>query len=60
LTVSNNNTDDWFHPVAAACGIDGVAIVGLGMPIIINDQVTVTIAQADNDDGVTATIIYEM
>lgn len=59
LTVSNAATDGWFYPLAQADNQAGVDITGMGAPIAIDDYVTVTIAQANNGDGVTATILWD-
>lgn len=59
LTVSNGATDGWRYPQAATVDTAGASISGGYTDIWINDKVTVTMAQANNDDGVTVTIIYE-
>lgn len=59
LTLTNANTSGWFHPMHQADNTAGSAITNQGMPIAIEDRVSVTIAQANNDDGVTVTIVYE-
>lgn len=59
ITVTDANTDGWFHPLHQAQDEDGTDFVGQGVPIIIADRIIVTIAQANNNDGVTATILYE-
>lgn len=51
LTVTNAATDGWFYPDVATVGSD-VA------PVYVNDHLTVTIAGANNGDGVTATIVW--
>jgi hypothetical protein len=58
LTITNAATDGWFYPMAQAQNQAGADITNQGKPIVINDRVKVTIAQANNDDGVTATIVY--
>lgn len=59
LTVANAATDGWFYPMAQAKNQSGTDITGMGLPIAIEDYITVTIAQANNGDGVTATIIWD-
>lgn len=59
LTVSNAATDAWFYPMAQACNQAAATITNQGAPIVVKDYLKVTIAQANNDDGVVATIVYE-
>lgn len=60
LIVSNAATDGWFYPMwQADDGADGSDITNQGTPIVCDDYVKVTIAQANNGDGVVATILYE-
>lgn len=59
LTVANAATDGWFYPMAQADNQAGADITNQGMPIACDDSVTVTIAQANNSDGVTATILWD-
>lgn len=59
LTVSNAATDGWFPVMNQAKNTAGADITGMGSPVAIDDYVTLTIAQANNADGVTATIIYD-
>jgi hypothetical protein len=58
LTASNQATDKWFNPLAQAQGVDGVDI-SPGVPIIVADIIKATISGADNDDGVTVTLVVE-
>lgn len=51
LTVTNANTDGWFYPDQASVNSDVE-------PVYTGDYLSVTIAQADNGDGVTATIVW--
>lgn len=60
LTLSNANTDGWKFPLHQAQDENGDDLVGQGKPIIIADKIKVTIAQADNNDGVTVTILYDV
>ncbi len=59
LTVSNAATDGWFYPMAQAKNQAGTDITGMGELIAVADYVIVTIAQANNADGVTATIVWD-
>lgn len=60
LTVSNAATDAWFYPMnQAVSSADASTITNQGSPVVVNDYVKVTIAQANNSDGVTAVVIYE-
>lgn len=51
LTVTNAATDGWFYPDVTTVNSD-VA------PVFVNDHLTVTIAGANDGDGVTATIVW--
>lgn len=59
LTVSNAATNGWFYPMAQADNQAGADITNQGTPIPMDDYVQVTIAQANDADGVTATIIWD-
>lgn len=59
LTVTDANTSGWFHPLAAGVNQAGTAITNSGRPIKVSDTLRVTIAQANNGDGVTATIVFD-
>lgn len=59
LTITNAATDDWFFPMAQADNQVGTDITNQGTYIPVSDNVIVTIAQVNNDDGVTATIVWE-
>lgn len=60
LSVSNGATDGWRYPMwQADDAADGSDITNQGTPIVMDDRITVTIAQANNDDGVVATILYD-
>jgi hypothetical protein len=59
LTVTDAATDGWFYPMAQAENQAGADITNQGTPIVVNDYISVTIAQANDDDGVTAVIVYE-
>lgn len=53
LTVSNAATDGWFYPDVASVNSDV-------KPVVVDDHLTVTIEQANNGDGVTATIVWQV
>lgn len=59
LSITNASTDGWFYPMAQAQINTGANITNQGRALVIDDQVTLTIAQANVGDGVTATILYE-
>ena len=56
LTVTDAATDGWFYPTAAMTGGAAGDMQG-GIPV--DGQVTVAIAQANDGDGVIATLIVE-
>lgn len=59
LAVANAATDGWFYPMAQAKNQAGSDISGMGRPIHVSGNVALTIAQADANDGVTATIVWK-
>lgn len=59
LTVANAATNGWFYPMAQAVNQANATITGMGIPIAIDDYVVLTIAQANDADGVTATILWD-
>lgn len=59
LTVTNGATDGWRYPMGQAIDQAAATLTGMGAPIPVNDHVKVTIAQANNADGVTAIIVWE-
>lgn len=59
LTVTNAATDGWFYPRAVAVSTANAAITNSGERIAVSDYLVATIAQANNADGVTVTIVYE-
>jgi len=64
LTVSNANTDGWFRPRKQVHNDSGTALTYDGTrtvnePLAVCDHLKVTIAQANNGDGVTATILWD-
>jgi len=58
LSITDASTNGWFYPMAQAQTSAGASITNQGRPFVLDDQVKVTIAQANNDDGVTATLLY--
>ena len=59
ITVSDAATDGWFYPLASAKDQAAAAITNSGRPIRVADTLKVTIAQANDGDGVTATIVFD-
>lgn len=60
ITVSNAATSGWFYPMhQAQTSSAGADITNQGSPVVIDDYINAKISQANNDDGVTAVIIYE-
>ena len=55
------NTSKWFHVMhPASSSVDGAAIANQGALVCVFDRLTVTIASANDDDGVVATLLYEV
>lgn len=53
-------TGVWYYPMAQAqLNTTGADITNQGAPIVVNDLVKVTIAQVNNDDGLTVTLFVE-
>lgn len=59
IVVSNAAADGWFYPLAAGRNQAGAAITDSGRPIKVSDTLKVTIAQANDGDGVVATIVFD-
>lgn len=59
LTITNAAADGWVFPMAQADNQAGTDITGMGAPIAVSDYLTVTIAQANDADGVVATIVWD-
>jgi hypothetical protein len=59
LTVTDGATDGWRYIMAQAVNQLGASITNQGTPIHVNGKIKVTIAGANDADGVTATIEYE-
>lgn len=59
LTVANAATDGWFYPMAQAKNTAATDISGMGRPLKTACNLSVTIAQANDGDGVTATIMWD-
>jgi hypothetical protein len=59
LSISNAATDGWFYPMQQAKNTAGTDISGMGREIYVSANLTLTIAQANNADGVTATILWD-
>jgi len=65
LTVTDNKTDGWYYPrhqvhdsTGTALTLDGTRI--MVEPVAIEDQVTVSVAQADNTETVTVSLVIEV
>jgi hypothetical protein len=58
LAITNAATDGWFFPMAQAQTTAAADITNQGTPIVVNDHLKATIAQANNDDGVTVTVYW--
>jgi hypothetical protein len=59
LTITNAATDGWFFPMNQADNTAGADITNQGSPVAVEDYLDLTIAQANNADGITATIIWD-
>lgn len=58
LTLTNVTADGWYYPQKQATDDTGAALAGVGSLIPVHDYLTLSVAQADNDDGVVATLYY--
>ena len=58
LTLTNANTGGWFFPLHSVVNSDGSAITDGSQEVYVSDYVSVTIAEANNDDGATVTIVW--
>jgi len=60
LSVANAVTDAWIFPMQQAKdAASGTAISGMGIEVVAADHLLVTIAQADNSQTYTVTIVWE-
>lgn len=59
LTLSNVTADGWYYPRAQMQGNTGTALTGIYEPVPVADSLSVSLAQANNGDSVTATIYTE-
>lgn len=60
VTVTDGATNGWRYPRAeAVLASSGAAISGSAVEIPVDDYLTVTIAQANAGDGVTAVIVWD-
>ena len=59
LSIANAATDGWFFPMAQADFVSGADITNQGAEIAVDDYVKVTIAQANDADGVVATLVWD-
>ena len=58
LTVTNFAADGWYQPLAQADDTAGATFTGAGVDVPMCDHINLSIAQANNGDGMTATIYY--
>lgn len=58
LTITNGATDGWYQPMAGAEDPTGAAYTSAVQQIAVSDYVKVTIAHANDNDGVIATIVW--
>jgi hypothetical protein len=60
LAIANAATDGWSAPMKqAVLNTSGAAITNQGSPVIVDDYISVTIAQANDADGVKVTLLVE-
>lgn len=59
LTVTNAASDGWFYPNVIPVSVTNAAITNAHAPVYVADYVSLVIAQANDGDGVTATIYWE-
>ena len=60
LTKSDAATNGWFYPMhQAQASVGATNIVNQGALVVVDDRIKVTIAGANNADGVTAVVVYE-
>lgn len=57
LTRSNSATDGWFFPRQQVQDSAGANIAGVYEAVPFDDTITVSVAQADNNETVTATLL---
>lgn len=59
LSVTNAATSGWFFPRAVPVSQANAAITDGHVRVPVDDELTLTIAQANDGDGITATIVYD-
>lgn len=60
ISKANFNTDQYINPrFPAHQSSDGVVILGQSLPVIVLDQLRVTISQADNDQYFEVEILWD-
>jgi hypothetical protein len=59
LTITSANTDALFNPRVLLDGVTGAALTAVYDAIVVDDHLTLTIAQGDNAGVINATIWYE-
>ena len=60
LSVSNNVTDGWYYPRTALQNTAGGVVDYMPAPMPICDYVQATVAQADDDDTLDVTVLFEV
>lgn len=59
LTITNGATDGWHYPMYQAENSSGAAITNQGRPIRVSGHLKGVIAQANDADGVTITVVWD-
>lgn len=60
LAVANNATDSWYHPVHQADNsLTGADLTNAAVPVFAADHLLVSVAQANNNDTVTVTVVWD-
>ena len=61
LSIANAATDGWFQPRVPMHTTAGVVVAdSYDWPVIFNDYLTLTIAQADNNDSVKVWVVMDV
>lgn len=59
LAVANNATDGWYHPVHQADNsLTGADLTNAAVPVFAADHLLVSVAQANDTNTVTVTVIW--
>ena len=59
LSLTDAATSGWFYPQAQIHTTAGVAVTGVYTPLLIDDYINVSIAQANNGDSVDVWLMME-